>query len=92
MTKITLWMPTPRPPFAVYDEDGSLREMGPTLSESDVFCDCCNADITIRPAPVLAGYALCLECLTKVAPDWRSRISPKIQESWRQQARRQASE
>lgn len=84
MKKITLWYPQQRPAYVFVDEDGEV-EVGPTLSPDDVFCDVCNAEIVIRPVPVVGSYALCLDCLNKVEPGWRRQIPRAIQIRWNEQ-------
>jgi len=81
--KITLWNPPPvRASYIFVDEDGEV-EYGPPLAE--VYCDLCNAEIVIRPVPVVGTYALCLDCLNKVEPGWRRQIPRAIQIRWNEQ-------
>jgi len=84
MKKITLWNPPPvRPAYIITDEDGNIEEEGAPLSE--VYCDLCNAEIVIRPVPVVGTYALCLDCLAKVEPSWQKQVSKAIQIRWHEQ-------
>ncbi len=73
MTRLTLWNPDVRPAYTIYDWDGNLLESG-FLGAEEVCCDLCNEEIFLRPVPVVSGYALCNQCLTKVVPDWFRQI------------------
>lgn len=83
---LELWMPPEtRPSFVIVDEDGEV-EVGPELTDAEVYCDLCNADIPLRPVPVVDGYALCLECLAKVEPEWEKQvITPLLIRIWQTQ-------
>jgi len=83
--KITLWYPTHRPAYVFFDEAGNVEEEGAPLSADEVYCDLCNAEIVIRPVPVVGTYALCLDCLNKVEPGWRKQVSKAIQRAWYEQ-------
>lgn len=83
---ITLWNPpAERPAYAIYDWDGNLVEEGTLLTEQEVYCDLCNADVIIRPVPVIGSYALCPECLDKVEPNWKEQIHPLVRWVWAKQ-------
>lgn len=85
MKKITLWNPPPlRPSYVFVDDDGQIEEGAP-LSADEVYCDLCNAEIVIRPVPVVGTYALCLGCLAKVEPSWQKQVSKTIQRAWYEQ-------
>ncbi len=83
---LILWMPTERPAFIITDWDGNVLEVGGTLSADEVICDLCNALITIRPVPVVwENYAVCLECLDRVMPQWRDVVGEAVVEGWHEQ-------
>uniref|UniRef100_A0A7C4L1Y0 Uncharacterized protein n=1 Tax=Bellilinea caldifistulae TaxID=360411 RepID=A0A7C4L1Y0_9CHLR len=83
MTTITLWEPEERPAYILYY--GDVEVVGPTLAADEVVCDMCLSDLPLRPVPVVDGDALCLECLTKVVPDWQSQVTPLLELIWRTQ-------
>jgi len=82
--KITLWMPVSRPSYIMY-EAGNVVEVGMTLTADEVYCDLCNAVVPLRPVPVVRGYALCLECLDQLVPDWHKLVDQVVVEEWRRQ-------
>lgn len=82
--KITLWYPQERPAYVFLDEDGQVEE-GPLLSSDEVYCDICNADVIVRPVPMIGSYALCLRCLSEVEPNWQRQVSKTIQRMWHEQ-------
>jgi len=85
MMAIELWFPPKtRPSFVLVDEDGN-DEVGAELTDAEVYCDLCNADIPLRPVPVVSGYALCLDCLPKIEPKWDSQITPLLKLIWQTQ-------
>jgi hypothetical protein len=99
MTDFYLWYPpAERISYVILDWDGNVEEIGPVLTDADVVCDICNAEISLRPVPVWNGNALCDDCLGKFVPDWYQRVSvmsdgEKILEDWYEQRRaRWASE
>lgn len=83
--KITLWYPQERPAYVFFDEAGNVEEEGAPLSADEVYCDICNAEIVVRPVPVVGDYVLCLDCLNKVEPGWRRQIPRAIQIRWNEQ-------
>lgn len=85
MAKITLWYPEERPSYAIYDWDGNVLEEGPMLTADEVYCDLCNAEVPLNPAPMIGSYVLCLDCLEKIEPSWRKQISPLLEMIWRDQ-------
>lgn len=85
MKKITLWYPPRvRPSFVFVYDDGQIEEGAP-LSADEVYCDICNADVIVRPVPVVGSYALCLDCLAKIEPSWQKQVSKAIQRMWHEQ-------
>ena len=82
MAEITLWYPEERPSYAIYDWDGNLLEEGEPLSATEVYCDLCNAEVPLRPAPMIGSYVLCLDCLNKVEPEWRRQVTPLLMLIW----------
>jgi len=89
MAEITLWNPPEeRPSYKIYDWDGNLLEVGDTLSADEVICDLCNADVVVRPVPVVwENYAVCLECLDRIMPQWRAVVGEAVVERWHEQMR-----
>jgi hypothetical protein len=85
MKQITLWYPEERPSYRLYDWDGNLLDEGAPLSADEVYCDLCNAPLSLNPAPMVGGYVLCLDCLEKVEPRWREQITPLLETMWRTQ-------
>ncbi|GIV65542.1 MAG: hypothetical protein KatS3mg046_802 [Bellilinea sp.] len=85
MAKIDLFHPHPRPAYVLYDEAGFIEEIGPMLSADEVYCDLCNAQTPLDPAPMVNGYVLCLDCLERVEPNWRRQITPLLEIIWRDQ-------
>lgn len=89
MTGIVLWNPPEvRPAFWFLDEDGSV-EIGPLLTADEVYCDLCNAEVPLRPAPMIGSYVLCLECLNKVEPEWQRQVTPLLMLIWHTQLEEQ---
>lgn len=82
MTKINLYYPPEvRYSYIIVDENGA--EFGPLLTDREVYCDLCNAEVPLRPAPLIGSYVLCLECLAQIDPGWESQVDPAIVEIWR---------
>lgn len=83
--KIELWTPpdAPRPSYILYDDNGEILEVGPLIE--DVVCDVCNATVPLRPVPVVKGYALCLDCLDKVLPNWIREVGKAQAQKWLEQ-------
>lgn len=93
MPRIVLWNPPARrSAYRLMDWDGNVLEEGPMLTADEVYCDLCNADVVVRPVPVIGGYALCINCLEKVEPGWRKQITPLLEMIWRDQMASMASE
>ncbi len=83
---LELWIPPEtRPSYVFVSEDGEVEESGPELTDAEVYCDLCNADIPLRPVPVVSGYALCPDCLPKVEPEWEKQVSPLLKLLWQVQ-------
>ncbi|MEJ5200642.1 MAG: hypothetical protein WHV66_00300 [Anaerolineales bacterium] len=86
MTKIDLYYPPAvRYSYIVFDDfdDGDV-EVGPMLTDQEVYCDLCNVEVPLRPAPLIGSYVLCLECLGQIVPDWYSQVDPAIIDIWQQ--------
>lgn len=62
--EIEWWIPTERPMFIMWTEDGVSQ--GDMLSADEVFCDQCNADVTFSPVPVISGNVLCPDCFQQM--------------------------
>jgi len=86
MSKIRLWNPPPvRASYIFVDEDGQVEEEGAPLSAEEVCCDICNADVVVRPVPVVGTYALCLKCLSTVIPEWPLEVNDETKREWEKQ-------
>jgi formylmethanofuran dehydrogenase subunit E len=83
MNEIKLWNPEKRE-FAVYDGNGN-KIYSVTLSENEVYCDLCNAQIFTKPVPMIGSYALCFDCLDSINENWREEIDEEILEDWEKQ-------
>lgn len=81
MAKIDLFYPHPRPAYVIYGENG-VEEIGPTLGADEVYCDLCNAQTPLDPAPMIGDYVLCLDCLERIEPNWRRQITPLLEMVW----------
>ena len=80
---IELWFPTDRE-FAIYG--GGKKVYSSIVPASEVICDICNADVAIRPVPLIYGsYAVCLDCLAREYPDWRERVPVDVIAEWERQ-------
>jgi len=82
---IDLFYPTERPAYVLYDWDGSVLEVGPTLSADEVYCDLCNAEVPLNPGPMVGGNVLCLDCLPKIEPGWEKQVTPLLKLIWQTQ-------
>jgi len=92
MAKITLWdPPEERPAFRLLDLDGHILEEGPVLTADEVYCDLCNAEVVVRPVPVVYGHAACLRCLSRLEPKWVEKIPFEVLAVWKFQLDEQAS-
>ncbi len=84
---IILWMPSDRQAYVITDWDGNVLDEGEMLTADDVICDLCNANIPLRPVPVVwTNYAVCLECLDRVIPNWRQVVGEAVAQGWQKQA------
>lgn len=81
---IELWMPPEERSIVMTDETGrQIFICG--LTSDEVYCDICNADITIRPVPVVETYALCLKCLAEIEPGWKKQIPKDVLACWQRE-------
>jgi hypothetical protein len=62
--EITAWWPAFRPTWTLVTGDGEV-EVGDLLGPEEVICDLCNADVSIRPVPMVGSYALCTACFIR---------------------------
>lgn len=62
------------------------------LTADEVYCDLCNADVVVRPVPVISGYAACLNCLSRIEPEWPKQIPFEVMVFWYHQLDERASE
>ena len=92
MAGIVLWNPPERRiSFVIHWDDGDVT-IGPPLSADEVYCDLCNADVVVRPVPVIDGHALCLRCLHRVEPEWPKQVPFEVLILWKHQLDEWASE
>ena len=73
--KITAWWPVFRLAWTLITSDGEV-EVGGVLGPDEVICDLCNAEVTIRPVPVLNGYAHCAACFASLGVAFPGRVHP----------------
>ena len=73
--EITAWWPAFRPAWTLVTGDGEV-EVGDLLGPEDVICDLCNADVSIRPVPMVGSYALCTACFARQGFAFPGTISP----------------
>lgn len=83
--ELELWYPESRPAYIIYNGDTNTLEEGPSLSADEVYCDLCNADVPLNPAPMVGGNVLCLECLSSFVPDREEQATPLLQRIWQMQ-------
>lgn len=76
--KAAAWWPRPRASFHMLDESGAIELSGDLLDTDEVVCDLCNAEVLIRPVPVVATDALCAECFASLSLPFPSLIRPYI--------------
>ena len=57
---------------------GDEVTVGPTLGPDEVICDLCNAEVQLRPVPVVNGYALCQDCFRSRGLPFPGRVEPYI--------------
>jgi len=75
-THVTAWWPHFRPSYVLIG--GGDTEVGPPLGPDEVICDVCNADVLIRPVPVVDGYAMCRSCFERTGLDFPGTIRPYV--------------
>ena len=73
--EVKAWWPGFRPAWTLTTADGGV-EVGETLGPDVVVCDLCNADVTIRPVPVVDGYAHCATCFARGDIPFPGRVRP----------------
>ena len=73
--KLTAWWPVFRLAWTLITSDGEV-EVGGVLGPDEVVCDLCNAEVTIRPVPVLNGYAHCAACFASLDVSFPGRVRP----------------
>ena len=73
--EVTAWWPEFRPAWVIITPDGGM-EVGSTLGPGEVICDVCNAEVTIRPVPVVNGYARCARCFGDLGLPFPGHIEP----------------
>ena len=73
--EITAWWPAFRPAWTLVTGDGEV-EVGDLLGPEEVICDLCNADVSIRPVPMVGSYALCTACFIRQGFVFPGTISP----------------
>jgi hypothetical protein len=73
--EVTAWWPSFRPAWTLVAGDGEV-EVGDLLGPDEVICDLCNADIAIRPVPVVGGYAHCADCFARLGIPFPSTVRP----------------
>jgi hypothetical protein len=73
--EVKAWWPEFRPAWVLVAPDGEI-EVGDTLGPDEVICDVCNAEVTIRPVPVVNGYARCRRCFGDLGLPFPGRIEP----------------
>ncbi|MGC9335884.1 MAG: hypothetical protein ACP5JJ_17195 [Anaerolineae bacterium] len=59
---------------------GDEVTVGPTLGPDEVICDLCNAQVQVRPVPVVNGYALCQACFGSRGLPFPGRVEPYVPE------------
>ena len=73
--EVTAWWPEFRPAWVIITPDGGM-EVGSTLGPGEVICDVCNAEVTIRPVPVVNGYARCARCFSDLGLPFPGHVEP----------------
>ncbi len=83
---VTAWWPHFRPSYILVG--GGDVEAGPSLAPDEVICDVCNAEVLIRPVPVVGGYAMCRDCFARTNLQFPGTVRPYIPVSlaWRDSA------
>jgi hypothetical protein len=73
--EITAWWPAFRPAWTLVTDDGEV-EVGDMLGPDEVICGLCNAEVTIRPVPMVGSYALCTACFARQGMPFPSTVGP----------------
>jgi hypothetical protein len=73
--EVKVWWPEFRPAWVLVAPDGEI-EVGDTLGPDEVICDVCNAEVMIRPVPVVNGYARCRRCFGDLDLPFPGHIKP----------------
>jgi hypothetical protein len=73
--EVVAWWPGSRLAWAL-TVPGGETEVGSTLGPDEVICDTCNAEVTVRPVPVVNGYARCARCFGHLGLPFPGRIEP----------------
>jgi len=73
--RVAAWWPTFRPAWTLVTGDGEV-EVGDPLGPDEVICDLCNADVAIRPVPMVGSYALCAACFARQGMSFPGAIDP----------------
>ena len=73
--QVTAWWPAFRPAWTLVTGDGEV-EIGDLLGPDEVICDLCNAEVTIRPVPMLGSYALCTACFARQGMPFPGTVGP----------------
>jgi len=73
--EVTAWWPAFRPAWTLLTPDGGV-EVGETLGPDEVICDLCNAEVAIRPVPVVGGYAHCANCFVSLGVPFPGSVCP----------------
>jgi hypothetical protein len=73
--EVKAWWPEFRPAWVLVAPDGEI-EVGDTLGPDEVICDVCNAEVMIRPVPVVNGCARCRRCFGDLDLPFPGRIEP----------------
>jgi hypothetical protein len=72
---VTAWWPAFRPAWTLVTGDGQV-EIGDLLGPDEVICDLCNAEVTIRPVPMVGSYALCATCFARQEMPFPGTVGP----------------
>jgi hypothetical protein len=72
---VTAWWPAFRPAWTLVTGDGQV-EIGDLLGPDEVICDLCNAEVSIRPVPMVGSYALCTACFARQGMPFPGTVGP----------------
>ena len=73
--EVSAWWLAFRPAWTITAPGGEV-EVGETLGPDLVVCDLCNADVKLRPVPVVNGYAHCCRCFATYGFAVPGRVRP----------------